>query len=112
MLALPLDVQADFTPIAVCGCTPVVLVVNPNVPARDAKDLITLLKARPDGSTCGSSRAGTILHLATAMFLDETDTKARHIPFKGVGPMVTDLLGGHVDFATAALSKKIGLEAQ
>lgn len=101
--SLPFDVQADFTPIAVCGYTPVVLVVNPKVPAKDAKELVALLKAKPDGLTYASSGSGTILHLATAMFLDETDTKARHVPYKGVGPMVTDLLGGHVDFATAAL---------
>ena len=46
---------------------------------------------------------GTILHLATEMFLDEAGVKARHIPYKGVGPMLTDLIGGQVDFATAAL---------
>lgn len=101
--SLPFDVQADFTPIAICGYTPVVLVVNPKVPAKDSKELVALLRAKPDGLNYGSSGPGTILHLATAMFLDETDTKARHVPYKGVGPMVTDLLGGHVDFATAAL---------
>jgi tripartite-type tricarboxylate transporter receptor subunit TctC len=46
---------------------------------------------------------GTILHLATEMFLDEAGVKARHIPYKGVGPMLTDLIGGQVEFATAAL---------
>ncbi|HKW82340.1 MAG TPA: tripartite tricarboxylate transporter substrate-binding protein, partial [Burkholderiaceae bacterium] len=53
--------------------------------------------------TYASGGNGTILHLASAMFLDEAKVAARHIPYKGVGPMVTDLIGGQVDFATAAL---------
>jgi tripartite-type tricarboxylate transporter receptor subunit TctC len=100
---LPFAMPDDFTPIAICGFTPVVLVVNPKVPAKDAKELVALMKARPDGLSYASSGAGTILHLASAMFLDETGTQARHVPYKGVGPMVTDLLGGHVDWGTAAL---------
>ena len=101
--SLPFAMPDDFTVITVCGYTPIVLVVNPKVAAKDSKELIALLKAKPDGLTYGSSGAGTILHLAAAMFLDETGTQARHVPYKGVGPMVTDLLGGHVDFVTAAL---------
>jgi tripartite-type tricarboxylate transporter receptor subunit TctC len=78
-------------------------VTNPKVPAKDSKELVELMKAKPDGLTYGSSGAGTILHLASAMYLDESGTRARHVPYKGVGAMVTDLLGGHVDFVTAAL---------
>ena len=100
---LPFAMPDDFTVITVCGYTPVVLVAHPKVAAKDAKELVALMKAKPDGLTYGSSGAGTILHLAAAMFLDETGTQARHVPYKGVGPMVTDLLGGHVDFVTAAL---------
>jgi tripartite-type tricarboxylate transporter receptor subunit TctC len=85
------------------GYTPVVLVVNPKVPATNAKELVALLKARGDDMNYASGGNGTILHLATAMFLDEAGVKARHIPYKGVGPMLTDLLGGQVQFATAAL---------
>jgi tripartite-type tricarboxylate transporter receptor subunit TctC len=100
---LPFAMPDDFAVITVCGYTPVVLVAHPKVAAKDAKELVALMKAKPDGLTYGSSGAGTILHLAAAMFLDETGTQARHVPYKGVGPMVTDLLGGHVDFVTAAL---------
>jgi hypothetical protein len=53
--------------------------------------------------TFASGGNGTILHLASEMFLDEAKAKARHIPYKGVGPMVTDLIGGQVDFGTVAL---------
>jgi len=101
--SLPFDMPGDFTPIAVVGYTPVVLVVNAKVPAANAKEFIALLKARNGDMTYASGGNGTILHLASAQFLDETGTKARHIPYKGVGPMLTDLIGGQVDFATAAL---------
>jgi tripartite-type tricarboxylate transporter receptor subunit TctC len=100
---LPFDMPGDFTPICICGFTPIVLVVNPKVPAKDSKELVALLRARPDALTYGSSGAGTILHLAAAKYLDDVGASARHVPYKGVGPMVTDLLGGHVDMATAAL---------
>ena len=97
------DMPGDFTPIAVIGYTPVVLVVNAKVPAKDAKEFIALLKAKNGDMTYASGGNGTILHLASAMFLDEAKVSARHIPYKGVGPMINDLLGGQVDFATAAL---------
>ena len=101
--SVPFDPVADITPIAVVGSTPIVLVVNPKVPAKNAQELIALLKSRPDEMNYASSGNGTILHLAAAMFLDQAGVKAKHIPYKGVGPMLTDLLGGQVDFATAAL---------
>jgi tripartite-type tricarboxylate transporter receptor subunit TctC len=101
--SIPFDMPGDFTPIAVVGYTPVVLVVNPKVPAANAKEFVALLKSRNGDMTYASGGNGTILHLAAEMFLDETKTKARHIPYKGVGPMLTDLIGGQVDFATAAL---------
>ncbi len=101
--SLPFDMPGDFTPIAVVGYTPVVLVVNAKVPASNAKEFIALLKAKNGDMTYASGGNGTILHLASAMFLDEAGVQARHIPYKGVGPMITDLIGGQVDFATAAL---------
>jgi len=101
--SLPFDMPGDFTPIAVVGYTPVVLVVNAKVPATHSKEFIALLKAKNGDMTYASGGNGTILHLASAMFLDEAGVQARHIPYKGVGPMITDLIGGQVDFATAAL---------
>ena len=101
---LPFDMPGDFTPIAVLGATPLVLVANPQrVPASNAREFIAALKAKPDGFNFGSGGTGTILHLAAEMFVDEAGVKARHIPYKGVGPMVTDLLGGQIDFAVVAL---------
>jgi tripartite-type tricarboxylate transporter receptor subunit TctC len=101
---LPFDMPGDFTPIAVVGSTPMVLVVNPQkVSATNSREFIAALKGKPDGYNFGSGGTGTILHLAGEMFLDEAGAKARHIPYKGVGPMVTDLLGGQIDFAVLAL---------
>ena len=101
--SLPFDPINDITPIAVMGTTPMVLVVNPKVAAQNSNELIALLKAKPDAMNYASSGNGTILHLAAEMFLDEAGVKAKHIPYKGVGPMITDLIGGQVDFGVLAL---------
>ena len=101
--SLPFDPINDITPIAVMGTTPLVLVVNPKVAAKDSKELVALLKAKPGSLNYASSGNGTILDLAAEMFLVEAVIKANHIPYKGVGPMVTDLLGGQVDFGVLAL---------
>ena len=101
--SLPFDPINDITPIAVVGSTPMVLVVNPKVPAKNAQELIALLKSKPGELNYASSGNGTILHLATAMFLDESGTQAKHIPYKGVGPMLTDLIGGQVEFGVSSL---------
>lgn len=102
--SLPFDMPGDFTPIAIVGSTPMVLVANPQkVLATNSREFIALLKAKPDGFNFGSGGTGTILHLAAEMFIDEANITARHIPYKGVGQMVTDLLSGQIDFAVLAL---------
>lgn len=102
--SLPFDMPGDFTPIAIVGATPMVLVANPaRVAATDSKQFIALLKSKPGALNFGSGGNGTILHLATQLYLDEAGISAKHIPYKGVGPMVTDLIGGQIDFASAAL---------
>lgn len=102
--SLPFDMPGDFTPIAFIGNTPIVLVVNPQkVPATNARDFIALLKSKPGALNFASGGNGTILHLASEMFLDEAKVSAKHVPYRGVGPMLTDLIGGQVEFATAAL---------
>ena len=102
--SLPFDMPNDFTPIAVVGATPMVMVVNPaKVPATNSREFIAYLKSKPGQLNFASGGNGTILHLATEIFLEEAGATAKHIPYKGVGPMVTDLLGGQVEFGTAAL---------
>jgi tripartite-type tricarboxylate transporter receptor subunit TctC len=102
--SLPFDMPGDFTPIAVVGSTPMVLVVNPSkVPAANHKEFVALLKSKPGALNFASGGNGTILHLASELYLDAAGVTAKHIPYKGVGPMVTDLLGGQVEFGTAAM---------
>ncbi len=101
---IPFDLPGDFTPIAIVGATPIVIVVNPNkVPAKDHKEFAALLKSKPDQFTYGSGGNGTILHLVGEQYVGEIGAKARHIPYKGVGAFVTDLIGGQIDFGALAL---------
>ena len=100
---MPFDAVADFTPISILGATPLVLVAGKAVPARNVQELVALVKARPDDFNYASSGNGTIIHLAGEMFVDQAGLKVRHIPYKGTGPMVNDLLGGQVQFGVVAL---------
>jgi tripartite-type tricarboxylate transporter receptor subunit TctC len=102
--SLPYDTLADVTPIMVAGSTPFVLVVNPTkLPARNMKELVALLKAKPGGYNYASSGNGTIIHLAGALFAEEAGVDINHVPYKGTGPMVSDLIGGHVDLGVVAV---------
>ena len=100
---MPFDALADITPISVIGATPFVLVVNPKVPAKNAKELQAMLKAKPDGYNYASSGNGTIIHLAGAMFVEAAGVQVRHIPYKGMGPMIADIIGGQVEMGVAAV---------
>jgi tripartite-type tricarboxylate transporter receptor subunit TctC len=100
---MPFDPIADVTPISVVGATPLVLAVNPKLPAKNVRELVALLRARPDAYNYASSGNGTIIHLAGEMFLEEAGVKARHIPYKGTGPMVTDMIAGQVELGVIAL---------
>jgi tripartite-type tricarboxylate transporter receptor subunit TctC len=101
--SVPFDPVADITPIAVIGATPLVLVVNPKVPANNMKELVALFKANPGKYNYASSGNGTILHLAPEMFKDVAQTFVTHIPYRGVAPMVQDIIAGQVDMGVLAL---------
>ena len=102
--SLPYDTLNDITPIMVVGSTPFVLVVNPaKLPAKNMQELVALLKAKPGAYNYASSGNGTIIHLAGALFADEASVDIRHVPYKGTGPMVSDLIGGHVDLGVVAV---------
>jgi tripartite-type tricarboxylate transporter receptor subunit TctC len=101
--SLPFDPIKDITPIAVVGSTPMVLVVNAKFPAKNMQEFVALLKANPGKYNYASSGNGTILHLAAELMKDATGTFATHIPYRGFGPMVADIIGGQVDFGVGAL---------
>ena len=101
---MPYDSLNDITPITVVGETPFVLVVNPTkVPAKNAKELQAFLKAMPGIYNYASSGNGTIIHLAGAQFVEAADVDVRHIPYKGMGPMVSDIIGGQVEWGVIAV---------
>ncbi len=102
--SLPYDSLADITPICVVGGSPFLLVVNPaKVPARTAKEMQALLKASPGKFNMGSSGNGTIIHLAGEMYVDALGVQVQHVPYKGMGPMMTDIISGQIDFGVAAV---------
>ena len=101
---IPYDSLKDITPISVVGSTPFVLVVNPaKVPAKNAKELQAFLKAKPGAYNYASSGNGTIIHLAGEMFIDAADVDVKHLPYKGTGPMIADLIGGQVELGVVAV---------
>jgi tripartite-type tricarboxylate transporter receptor subunit TctC len=101
---LPYDSIRDFTPITLVGASPLILAMHPSVPTRNVKELIALAKAHPGELTYGSAGIGSSGHLAGALFETLTGTKMVHVPYKGMGLVVTDLMGGQVSltFGTSA----------
>jgi tripartite-type tricarboxylate transporter receptor subunit TctC len=99
---LPYDFQRDFAPVSVVALVPNVLVVNPTVAAKTAQELLSLAKAQPGKYTYGSNGNGTGQHLIGAQFESMGQVDLLHVPYKGSGPLVTDLLGGqiHMSFDT------------
>ena len=93
---LPYDFQKDLAPITTIAMAPNVLVVNANTPAKNVNELVALLKAKPDQASYGSNGNGTAQHLIGTQFQGMTGTKVTHIPYKGSGPLATDLLGGQI----------------
>ena len=90
------DMEKSFTPVAIVGRVPLVFVVNPAVKANTLNELITLAKANPGSITFASSGTGSPQHLAGEMFQRLAGIKLLHVPYKGSGPAMTDLIGGQV----------------
>lgn len=101
--SLPFDPVNDITPISVIASSPMVLVVNPRLPARNLKELVALLKANPGKYNYASSGNGTILHLGAELFKEVTGTFITHIPYRGTGPMMQDIMAGQVDMGVIAM---------
>lgn len=93
---LPYDVLRDFTPIIRVATTPLLLTVNPAVAARDVKSFVALAKSSPGALSFASSGSGSAQHLAAARFMLATKTQMTHIPYKGSGQAIVDLLSGQV----------------
>jgi tripartite-type tricarboxylate transporter receptor subunit TctC len=94
---MPFDPNKDLTPVAPLVSLNNVLVLNPSVPAKNMQEVIALAKKEPGKLTYASSGSGTSIHMSGAMFTQMTKTDILHIPYKGSGPAVTDLLAGQVN---------------
>lgn len=99
MANLPYDVQKDFAAIATISTGRSVLVVHPTVPANNLQEFTTLIKSKPGEFNYGSSGVGTNTHLSGELFNQMAGTKMIHIPYKGSGPVTTDLLAGRVQLS-------------
>src|SRR3982075_589437 len=97
----PFDVNKYLTPIVIGAGPPYLLVASPALPVKTTGDLIRYAKEKPEGLTFGSSGVGAASHLSGLLFASETGIKLLHIPYKGTGPAVTDLLGGRIDMMFA-----------
>ena len=91
------DIIKDFTPLMVVGSVPLVLVVNPQLPVKNLQELITYAKTNPDKLSYASSGAGAPQRMAAEIFRKEASVGMLHIPYKGSGPAMTDLVGGQVN---------------
>jgi tripartite-type tricarboxylate transporter receptor subunit TctC len=94
--SIPFDSQKDFAPIIQISAFPLVLEVHPSVPANNIKQFLALAKDKPTDLGFASAGNGTPQHLAGELFNTATGLKLQHIPYKGAGPALIDVLGGHV----------------
>ena len=101
---LPYDAIKDFTPIAMVGGTPNIMVVNPQVAANNLKEFIAYAKANPNSASYGSSGQGTLTHLVMEQLKEEAGIDVAHVPYRGIGPALTDLLGGQTQISAPGLA--------
>jgi tripartite-type tricarboxylate transporter receptor subunit TctC len=101
---LPYSQDKDFAPVTLVGVSPNVLVVAASSPYKNIKDLLDAAKSKPGSLSYASQGSGTSAHLAGELFSIQTGSKLIHVPYKGAGPALTDVMGGQVDmmFATAS----------
>ncbi len=104
---LPYDTLKDLAPVTLLGRQPNVVVVHPGVPAGSMNELLALARAKPGQMTYGSGGIGTASHLATELLKLMTRTDMIHVPYKGLGPALTDLVGGRVQVIISTLASAL-----
>ncbi|RSZ28723.1 Bug family tripartite tricarboxylate transporter substrate binding protein [Variovorax beijingensis] len=103
----PFDTLRDFAPLTVVGFIPHAVVVKPDFPARNLQELVAMAKGKPDSLSYGSSGNGTSAHLGAALFVQRAGIRAVHVPYRGAGPAVQDLLGGQIQFMFLDMSSAL-----
>jgi tripartite-type tricarboxylate transporter receptor subunit TctC len=106
---LSFDYNKDFDPVALVSLVPNILVVTPSVPVKTVADVIAYAKAAPDGIDMASSGNGTLQHLSLEMFRHVTGVKISHVPYRGGGLALNDVMAGQVKFFFANGSSAVGL---
>ena len=96
---LPYDVEKDFVPITLLATLPNILLINPSLPYKNIKELITFAKANPSKLTYASAGTGTASFLAGEMFKQEAGVEITHVPYRGSAPALNDLMAGHVSIS-------------
>jgi tripartite-type tricarboxylate transporter receptor subunit TctC len=96
---LPYDVLKDFAPITMLATLPNMLVVHPSIPANNVQELVAFLKANPNKHSFGSAGNGTSQHMSGELFKTMTGVQMQHVPYRGSGPMIPDLLGGTISMS-------------
>jgi tripartite-type tricarboxylate transporter receptor subunit TctC len=102
--SLPYDPARDFAPVSILANAPVVLLAHPSVPARTVQELVALARAQPGRLTYASGGNGAPTHLAGEMLKAEASIQITHLPYRGTGPAMNDLIAGHVPLAVNGLS--------
>jgi tripartite-type tricarboxylate transporter receptor subunit TctC len=100
---IPFDTIKDFQTVATLAVTPFILIVHPKLPARDLEEFIALARAKPGALTYASSGNGSVNHLLGEMLKADTGISILHVPYRGVAPAITDVMGGQVDAAFSSV---------
>ena len=104
---LPYDTLKDLAPVSMVGRQPNILVVHPSVPAKSIRELLALAKAKPRQINYGSGGMGTASHLATELLKLMTQVDMVHVPYKGLGPALTDLMGGQIQLIISTMASAL-----
>jgi tripartite-type tricarboxylate transporter receptor subunit TctC len=104
---IPYEPLKDFAPVSLVASAPFALVTNPAFPAANARDFVALVRANPDKYTYSSSGTGATAHLFVELFNSMAQLKARHVPYKGSAPALTDLMGGQIDYAVETVASVV-----
>jgi tripartite-type tricarboxylate transporter receptor subunit TctC len=103
------DPRKDFAPVGLIATNPMIILVNPSLPANNVQELIALAKAAPGKLNYASAGTGSGIHLGTVLFAQAAGIEITHVPYRGTGPALTDLLGGHVTLYFSSLPAAVGL---
>ena len=96
---MPYNADTDFSALALVGVTPNVLICHPNAPAKTVRDVVALAKAKPGTLSFGSAGSGSAQHLALELFKVAAGIDVLHVPYKGSAPLLTDLMGGQINYS-------------